>query len=166
MQKIQIVWLLSTLFFILSNPHDSHVGTYQKLVIIMLLLFVIGKYYIRALLSQDILEGIQNLLQVSVPETVLVEFNSLQLAILPKKKNHCNSQRKVVNSDRGDGIYSLMEELKSEIRRTDHLCYPSQSISNRCSISIFGSKSTTVHTLIDSPSPFFRLELLQCFSTN
>ena len=30
-----------------------------------------------------------------------------------------------MNSDRGDGIYSLMEELKFEIRRTDHLCYPS-----------------------------------------
>ena len=30
-----------------------------------------------------------------------------------------------MNSDRGDGICSLMEELKLEIRRTDHLCYPS-----------------------------------------
>ena len=47
----------------------------------MLLLFVIGKYYIRALLSWDILKGIQNLLQVSVRERVLVEFNSLQVVV-------------------------------------------------------------------------------------
>ena len=45
MQDIQIVWLLSTLFFFLSNPHDSHGCTYYKLEIIMLLLFLIGKYY-------------------------------------------------------------------------------------------------------------------------
>ena len=79
MQNIQIVWLLSTLFFILSNPHDSHEGTNDKLVIIMLLLFVIGKYYTSPLIIGHI-EGMQNLLQVFDRERVLVEFNSLQLA--------------------------------------------------------------------------------------